>query len=40
MKLSKDSAICYRAPSALLQAQSNAVYHKDAERFGAQRPKK
>ena len=29
-----------RAPSAQLQAQSNAVDNEDAERFGAQRHKK
>jgi len=40
VKLAKDSAICYCALGALLQAQSNAVYSKDAERVGAQRPKK
>jgi hypothetical protein len=38
VKPAKDSAGCYHAPSALLQAQSNAACNKDAERFGAQRP--
>ena len=31
----QDSAVCYHAPSALLQAMSNAVDNEDAERFGA-----
>jgi len=30
----QDSAVCYHAPSALLQAMSNAVDNEDAERFG------
>jgi len=41
----QDSEVYHRArptcaPSALLQAQSNAVDNEDVERFGAQRHKK
>ncbi|HEY2363278.1 MAG TPA: hypothetical protein VGK36_19310 [Candidatus Angelobacter sp.] len=41
----KDWTVYHRAKptrvlSALYQAQSNAVDNEDAERFGAQRPKK
>lgn len=32
----QESAVCYHAPSALLQARGNAVVNAEAKRFGAQ----